>query len=85
MTRHYINAKVWAKGADGETEPLVFEDVNYVSFVNNNTFGPPPVLAEQKSQTLKQNIVAEIEEHGDVTVLYINNENTLAAEIERRA
>lgn len=92
MTRHLLDAKVYPANVealevdeDGKPVPLEFEDVNYVSFVVFNTWGPPPVLAEQKDQSMKAAITAEIEEHGDVTVLYLNPQNITAAEITRRA
>lgn len=85
MTRHELIAKVWPANADAETPPVEFDEpVNYVSFVNPATHGPPPVLANPKDQTMKANIEAEIRENGDVTVLYINPASILAAEITRR-
>ena len=85
MTRHLLDARVWPADADADTQPLEVDDVNYVSFVNPETHGPPPVLANPKDQSMKANIEAEIQEHGDVTVLYINPASILAAEVTRRA
>ena len=84
MTRHLLDAEVWPVGVALDEEPLKFDDVNYVSFIVFNTYGPPPVIAD-KDQQMKENITAEISEHGDVTVLYINPQNIVAAEVTRRA
>lgn len=91
MTRHLLDAKVFPVAVDalnvdddGNPDPLEFADVNYVSFIVFNTYGPPPVIAD-KDQQMKENITAEIVEHGDVTVLYINPQNIVAAEVTRRA
>lgn len=63
---------------DGGDEGDVFENVDFVSLVNGNTFGPPPLVAPGKSG---ESPTAKVEDR----VLYINTHLVPLFEIERVA
>lgn len=51
-------------------EQRQFEDVNYLSLVNGDTFGKPPIVSEQE---------------GALVVLYVNTGGVACVEVEREA
>lgn len=60
---------------EGDEDDAVEFEVEYVSFVNNGTFGPPPLVAPKDGNP-------PLAEVGD-TVLYINTSKVGAFTIER--
>lgn len=71
-----IAVKIWSK--DGDSEPdLVFEpgDVQFVSLINEGTFGIPPLLVGANGKPA----TAETED----IVLYVNPGEILAMTIEK--
>lgn len=58
--------------------PVVFENINYVSYVSGNTYGPPALVAPAKAADKP---TAKVDE----TVLYINTGMIPLWEIVRTA
>lgn len=57
-----------------------FEDVDYISFVSNSTYGKPPIIAPGTDDfTSAQELGREI------TVLYVNPANITALEVTKDA
>jgi hypothetical protein len=72
-----IAVKVWAKDVDVDGEPtLAFEpgDVQFVSFINEGTYGIPPLLTGSTGVTKAET---------DDIVLYVNPGEILAMTIEK--
>lgn len=61
---------------DAENEPEVLEDVDYVSFINESTYGPPPLIAPAKRPE-------EPRAGAGDSVLYVNTNLVPAVQIER--
>ncbi len=62
--------------SDPEVEPDVIENIDFVSLVNPDTFGPPPLVAPNKDSPRPLAKVGE-------RVLYINTSLVPLFEIER--
>ena len=74
MARKYDVAvyPMQTKGAGiDEPDPLRFTSVDYISFVNSDTFGKPPLIAD------KEHNVPE-----DANILYINPALIVAVELD---
>jgi hypothetical protein len=72
-----IDVEVWPAaeaGADLD-EPLEFEDVQYISLVNRDTFGIPALIADAQ---------VKLRDGLPVTILYINPENIVAMAATRK-
>jgi hypothetical protein len=50
-----------------------FNEVDFISFVNHNTYGKPPIIAPGTDD-----FTPARERQGDVTVLYVNPNNITA-------
>lgn len=74
--RNRLDVDVWPLSPDDE--PIEFEDVQYVSFVNFETFGIPAKIADA-------DVRAEVADEGPVKILYVNTQNVTAVEVTRRA
>lgn len=59
----------------GDPDPQVFTEVDYVSLVNDETYGPPPLIAPNRGD-------APLAKVGD-RVMYINTHLVPLFEIER--
>lgn len=59
---------------DEGTEPLKFE-ADYLSFVNGDTYGKPPIVAPNDPDHIS----------GSKTVLYVNPANVACVAVEKRA
>lgn len=64
-----------AEGLETQTDTLYeFTDVNYISLVNNETYGIPALITEPR-----------IEDNLPVRILYVNPQNLAAMEVDRDA
>ncbi len=64
-----------ATGEEVEVVPLEFSDVNYISFVSDETYGIPALISEPK-----------VKDDGlPATILYVFPANIVAMEAVRRA
>ena len=65
--------------ADGEPiDPIEFDDVQYVSFVNFETFGIPAKIADA-------DVRQEVRDEGVVKIVYVNTQNVSSLEVTRHA
>lgn len=78
VTIYTLESLAAQRGMNGEFDPppLVLDDVNYVSYVNSDTHGPPALVAPPKSGG------PPTARPGD-SVVYINTDIVPAWEIER--
>lgn len=67
-----IDVTVWA--TDG-SDPIDFENVNYISLVNHETFGIPRLISEPRVKS----------EGLPVKILYVNPTNITAMEATRKS
>ena len=72
-----LSVTVYTEDAEGDLVPEQFSDIKYVSFVNDDTFGPPPLIAPQR----EQKPTAQVGED----VLYINTRLVPLFQITRTA
>jgi hypothetical protein len=67
-----INVRVFP-AADETGEPIEFSGINYISLVNEETYGIPALIAEERVKL----------EGLPVKILYVNPQNISAMEAER--
>lgn len=60
---------------DGQVRELLFEDVDFVSFVNHDTFGKPAIIAPGPDHVSRDD--------GPLSVLYVNTGGVCAVEVTR--
>lgn len=51
---------------------MFFDNVDYVSFVNAGTYGPPPIIAPGKDHV-----------SGEMNVLYVNTGAVIAIQVDK--
>lgn len=68
-----LHGIVWPSDLATE-QAFDFENVDYISFVSNNTYGKPAIIAPGTDDFVS----AEEQQGGNVTVLYVNPANIAA-------
>lgn len=66
------SVKVYPIGATSKEDALEFEDVEFLSFINEGTFGKPAIVAPGPEHKA-----------GEAYVLYVNTGAVLAVEVEK--
>lgn len=71
-----LNVTVWPLGASKEDERIEFENIDFLSLINNDTYGKPPLItADIGSDTATA--------RPGSTVLYLNPATIAAVEVEK--
>lgn len=70
-----IRVEIVPKEARNDEDVITYEDVNYISLVNSETFGIPALITEDRIKA----------EGLPVRILYVNPENIAAMEAVREA
>lgn len=73
-----LDGKIW--GADKGLAAITFHDVDFISFVSNNTYGKPAIIAPGTEDFTSANDLGR-----EVTVLYVNPANIAALEVTKDA
>ena len=60
---------------DHDQAPVEFEDIDYLSFINGDTFGKPPLITGED----------RVRDVLPITVLYVSTGNVSAIEVTREA
>lgn len=71
-----LNVTVWPLGSTKEDEGIEFENIDFLSLINNDTYGKPPLItAEAGSERAMA--------RDGATVLYLNPATIAAVEVEK--
>lgn len=71
-----LNVTVWPLGSDKDSDGIEFSAVDYLSLINNETYGKPPLITADPGRD------AAMARPGQ-RVLYINPATIAAVEVEK--